>query len=204
MRPLATPLIPFPPSDPCRLWLAFASLDQPLPDIQPGALPCLVNLRLVVERALTTLPASWGTGPDVLPALRMLTIDLPSEGHLPAAWAGGFRKLATLVIDCKRSKQQQPQPGKHTPEDPAAPVAAAAAPAAPPPPPWHGPMYMSVSALQEWLTADGATPLAPLPPEWASPLSFPSLTMLSIRQCGLAGTIPAAWLQGGFPSLTVL
>jgi len=44
------------------------------------------------------LPVSWGSSSLVLPSLTGLSLQLPGTGQLPAEWARGFRKLASLVI----------------------------------------------------------------------------------------------------------
>lgn len=73
-----------------------------LPDISPGALPALTTLEIGLlgkaDSFRPTLPPSWGAGPDVLPSLRQLTLQLPISGPLPQQWAAGFPRLWMLWL----------------------------------------------------------------------------------------------------------
>lgn len=103
------------------------SLGAPLPDFQPWALPALQHLSFYFDQQDAALPASWGS-PDVLPALRDLSVQLRSVPALPAAWARGFRQLASLTISCFARV-----------DPPCGPAAPAGAPGEPPlelPPAW--------------------------------------------------------------------
>ena len=92
---------PTPP--PRRLTLTIPRLGAGLPDVAAGALPQLRTLHLLAAEQPTTLPASWGSRPDVLPELSDLSLTLGICGTLPASWAAGFSHLAMLVL------------GRHTP-----------------------------------------------------------------------------------------
>ena len=47
---------------------------------------------------LSTLPASWGGDPAVLPALQVMSMVMHFTGPIPAAWSRGFRQLHSLNI----------------------------------------------------------------------------------------------------------
>ena len=87
---------PTPP--PRRLTLTIPRLGAGLPDVAAGALPQLRTLHLLAAEQPTTLPASWGSRPDVLPELSDLSLTLGICGTLPASWAAGFSHLAMLVL----------------------------------------------------------------------------------------------------------
>jgi len=147
-----------------------------LPDIQPGALPSLLTFNLAIGHMRGTLPASWGASPAVLPSLRHLMLHVCFTGGLPAAWAKGFARLVDLNI--KRGCEGGDAWSRITQ---AALLRGTVVPPAPPPPP-----ALDMS----------------LPPEWAS--GFPKLSALELSTLGRCRTIPHAWLEGGFPSLTEL
>ena len=88
----------------CRLVMHTLDLQSPLPDIQPGALPRLQSLLLKAPSLQTTLPASWGASPEVLPALQTLTLTASFVGQLPPEWAHGFRQLTSLVLAVREDK----------------------------------------------------------------------------------------------------
>ena len=149
-------------------------LAGPLPDFEPGALPRLNLLAITADVLAATLPPSWGANPKVLPALQILRLDIPFTGKLPAEWASGFAQLTEFRITRRKPSNLSTQ----------------------------------------WLTEIGssaddvpmaryrqAAPVHP-PPEWAA--GFPQLRQLTLSGIGLAGSIPATWVQGGFPSLTDL
>lgn len=161
----------------CRLVLSTASLEAPLPDLQPGALSQLRSLALNVVNACAgkeqagctprveprplQLPASWGSS-GVLPALAELTLNLQGfVGPLPAEWARGFPSLSRLAIggnswmNCARS-------GNDSAGSPAG---------------------------------------GSLPPEWGGGL--PRVTQLALAGLGLSGSFPEAWLSG-LPALMEL
>ena len=149
-----------------------------LPYIHPGALPRLQTLSLdLPELAPSTLPASWGADPRVLPMLRTLSVHAPLAGPLPAAWAGGFKGLRQLSVVNTAAPGYLPAPNSNQP-------AAAHKPAAAP--------------------APAAVPAGPrgLPPEWA--LGFSGLQSLQLSGLDLPGSLPAAWVEGGFPQLAIL
>ena len=106
---------PQPPSHPanrhpicalCRLSLHSLNLRSQLPDMQPGALPRLQDLVLSATSLRMTMPASWGSRPDVLPALQMMTLKACFVGKLPSEWAQGFRQLTSLTLAA-----QEDEPG---------------------------------------------------------------------------------------------
>ena len=103
---------------PCRLSLAVYTLGAPLPDIQPGALPALEHfyLSLRMEAQHNVLPPIWGGSPQVLPSLLELTIISSIEGRLPAEWAGGFRRLRTLILLDSRIEFEHLRPYGRLPE----------------------------------------------------------------------------------------
>lgn len=102
--PLVNPTPPSTPSrhetsepnfSPCRLRLSARSLGAPLPDIQPGALPALGSLQLELPWLRTSLPASWGADPAVLPALEELKLQVRRQrcaaaNHFVAVASGGM------------------------------------------------------------------------------------------------------------------
>jgi hypothetical protein len=137
-------------------------LQGPLPDMLPGAFPCLKSLVLSGNTLRSTLPASWGSRPDTLPALEVLELSFQVEAPLPAAWAAGFGALKHLKIE-------------------------------------GGPA--GLSTLPPPLPAPAAMAA---PEEWGLPGAFPSLVELSLLRLPLAGTLPASWVDGGFPSLQEL
>ena len=81
----------------CSLYIVAPGFPGPLPDIQPGTLQRLKNIQ-ITSATLTTLPASWGGDPAVLPALQVLSLVMHFTGPLPAAWSRGFRQLRSLTI----------------------------------------------------------------------------------------------------------
>jgi hypothetical protein len=144
-----------------------------------GALPQLESLRLTAIDQPTTLPPSWGSGPDTLPALRELTLHMAVSGLLPAVWARGFRTLKALVVSsapCSPSTEQaQLLSGTAT----------------------------GGSDSSRSIRTHARAPEQPrLPPEWAA--GFPNLSALSLACLGMAGPIPQAWQEGGFPTLASL
>ena len=74
------------------------NLRSQLPDIQPGALPRLQQFFITTPSLQTTLPASWGSSPDVLPTLETLLVTAPLVGQLAPEWAHGFTKLTSLAL----------------------------------------------------------------------------------------------------------
>lgn len=78
---------------------AFTAAD-PLPAVQPGALPRLTELtmEMMAQRQPVPLPASWGS-PGVWPSLRELHVTSPIALPLPPGWAHGFSELQTLFLD---------------------------------------------------------------------------------------------------------
>lgn len=126
----------------------------------------------------------------MLPALQELRIQLSGIARLPAAWAGGFRRLELIVLSSFTDGilwQASSVPASeicHKREATTAGDAAAAAAA-----------------------AEGAAPgqgLSSLPPEWAGPGSFPSLSSLELNCLPLWGPLPRSWQDGGFPQITQL
>lgn len=149
-----------------RLAIRAGGLGGPLPDIQPGAFPALESLELQFEQLNSTLPASWGGDPRVLPALRHLRLALGAAGPLPAAWARGFHRLAGLAITVGHMTGRQA-------------VAGAAAP-------------QPVGQQPGSAVAD--QPPRRLPPEWAA--GFPALQSLHLLGAANGGSLPAAWQSG--------
>ena len=78
---------------PCSLSILLQALTaaDPLPPVQPGALPQLTNftMMLIKQARPIPLPASWGR-PDVLLSLRELYVTATVALPLPANWARGF------------------------------------------------------------------------------------------------------------------
>lgn len=177
------PLLLYFVSLPRRLTLWISWLDLPLPDIQPGALPVLDRLHIETEQLRTALPASWGAGAGVLPALRSLDITAQITGTLPAGWAHGFPQLTRLVIStyADGTREGGASPGRCG-------TSSGASLPLPAPP-----------ALE---AGAGANPPILLPAEWAT--GFPCLEVLALARLELTGSFPDAWLTGGFPALTAL
>lgn len=91
-----------------------------LPDIHEGALRALRVLQVLqTDRFAATLPASWGAGPGVLPALEELWVEMRVLGPLPPQWGagGGFPRLHTLYV-----RDMSREPPLHSSDPPAAPV----------------------------------------------------------------------------------
>lgn len=85
---------------------------QPLPPIQPGALPRLkqFNLRLDWQERPLSLPPSWGT-PEAWPLLQELVLVMPVQLPLPAGWGRGFARLRELYVTrVSWSAEQTTQP----------------------------------------------------------------------------------------------
>lgn len=62
-------------------------------------MPLLRILTIDANQLNMILPASWGSSPNVLPALQKLTLISSSlRGRLPSEWARGFINLTTLVV----------------------------------------------------------------------------------------------------------
>ena len=163
----------------------------PLPDIQPGALPALEQLFLEGSGMGGELPSSWGASPAVLPALRQLTLRLLLLGPLPAEWARGFRRLTVLAIS---NEDMRHYPAFDADSEPGrAGGRSRGSSIMPPPlqaPPVLPPRPHPLPQAQRW----------GLPPEWAG--GFPKLHSLSLAGMEqLAGPMPNAWQQGGFPVL---
>ena len=163
----------------CRLRLTATTLANPLPEIQPGALPRLEELHIEFNELRSTLPASWGSSPDVLPSLQQLSLVAQVEGELPREWAGGFKRLANMAI------VRMPDGATQILGEVFLQAAVAA-------------QRDKAASTQ---VAEQGTRLQ-LPAEWAT--GFPTLTHLSLFNLGLAGTIPQAWQRGGFPTLAHL
>lgn len=125
--------------------------------MQPGALPALEDVSLMVDSLQTTLPASWGSRADVLPALAELALKVGRlMGPLPPQWANGFAGLRRLEIK-------------------AAHISAAGVSAYPLqlPPEWaHG--FRSLDQLA--ITLPGLA--GSIPPEWLQVGCFPKLESL--------------------------
>ena len=169
----------------CRLVVIAPALGNgALPDIHPGALPRLQTLLLQLDGLRASLPASWGASPAVLPSLQVLDMQLGFAGTLPAAWAAGFPQLRTLdVTDVTYMSAAQVKVGWQ-------PMAQALLPPEPQPPPRQPPP----------LPAGGPPVL--LPVEWAA--GFGRLQLLRLLGLGIQGSLPEAWVQGGFPALQSL
>ena len=129
-----------------------------LPDMHPGALPRLVTLSLLFPCLRTPLPPSWGSSPNVLPALEDLELGVDLQGGLPAGWgSGGFRRLRRLAL---------PTPHLGTPRSPLEPWQL--------PPAWAA--VGAFPALQE-LSLTGVGVTGPLPDAWAGG-GLPALQLL--------------------------
>lgn len=155
---------------------------DPLPAVQPGALPRLVELSITLlgQPQPIPLPPSWGS-PSAWPSLRSLKVVAAVAAPLPASWGQGFRALQELVLHSNVASLAAPPtpPSAGGSEDPRlAPQPSAAPPSAPSP---SGSRHT-------------------LPAEWAR--GFPSLQALTLGFLGLSGTFPAAWqASGSFPQL---
>lgn len=152
-----------------RLRLGARSLSAPLPDIQPGALPALQLLHLELPWLSTSLPASWGAGTEVLPALEELSLQAVLEGPLPPSWRRGFASLRSLSLKV-RDTDAPPLPGG-LPADWAA-----------------GFPRLQLLELIEVRVSEPT-----LPGAWAGG-GFPRLQTLQLYRAGLTGTLPAALL----------
>ena len=155
-----------------------------LPDIQPGALPRLQTLLVQLDCLWASLPASWGASPQVLPSLQVLEVQLGFAGTLPAAWAAGFPQLRTLDITdvsymaAAKIKVGWPSMGQ----------------ALLPPGPQD-------TICQPPALPAGGPPVF-LPAEWAA--GFGRLQLLRLLGLGIQGSLPEAWVQGGFPAMQSL
>ncbi|KAL4428495.1 hypothetical protein ABPG75_002584 [Micractinium tetrahymenae] len=173
----------------------------PLPDIQPGALPSLRGLVLAYPNLTSTLPASWGSDPAVLPALEELRVVLGNTpGGLPPGWAaGGFRRLANIVLTSLQGFHQRyrvPTAQRAA----AAAAASAAADATPPsslPAAWGGGAFPALQSL----TVSGMHIVGSLPASWTTPGAFPALDQLRMWQMDLSGPLPERLFQAS-PRLT--
>lgn len=150
-------------------------LAGPLPELEPGALPRLTLLAITIDVFASTLPPSWGASREVLPALQKLELQFPFSGLLPAEWALGFAQLAELTILGRKPSGLSMQWAPQVGSSPGG----------------GGPMAYGGQAAPVHLL-----------PEWAA--GFPRLTKLTLSAIGVAGSIPDAWVEGGFPSLTDL
>jgi hypothetical protein len=81
------------------LYLPAFTAPDPLPALQPGALPRLVQLDLVLntQEHPVQLPPSWGD-PTVWPSLQVLKLNTAIVLPLPASWAHGFPALQELTL----------------------------------------------------------------------------------------------------------
>ena len=162
--------------------MALPQLGAGLPEMAAGALPQLESLHLTAIDQPTTLPPSWGSGPDTLQALRELTLHMAVSGPLPAVWARGFRTLKALVVSsapCSPSPEQAQLLSES-----------------------NGTATGGSDSSRSIRTRARATEQPRLPPEWAA--GFPNLSALSLACLGMAGPIPQAWQEGGFPTLASL
>lgn len=132
-----------------------------LPDIHPGALPVLEELRLDVTALHTTLPASWGARADVLPSLQQLTLRVGHlTGSLPPEWAKGFARLELLEISSAWASEAQ-------------------LPLQLPAQPLQLPAEWATSfQLLHTLSMFSVNATGTMPPEWLEEGSFPSLNTL--------------------------
>ena len=92
---------PHGPSLPCSMEMSVIGFTtpDPLPGVEPGALPLLqlLTLQLNYPQQPLRLPRSWGQ-PGAPPNLRSLKIVGPVALPLPVSWARGFPQLATLML----------------------------------------------------------------------------------------------------------
>ncbi|PSC77000.1 kinesin KP1-like isoform B [Micractinium conductrix] len=153
----------------------------PLPDIPPGALPSLRWLVLHPWALRSTLPASWGSSPDVLPALQHLELQLDVQGTLPAVWSRGFSSVRSISVEMQSTRQQdRGSSGGTLPADWAA-------------------GFKRLQTLN--LVELGLT--GPFPPAWLADGSFPSLHVLELSGNALSGTLPPQLFRS-LPSLSSL
>lgn len=104
----------------------------------------------------STLPASWGSSPDVLPALQHLELQLDVQGTLPAVWSRGFSSVRSISVEMQSTRQQdRGSSGGTLPADWAA-------------------GFKRLQTLN--LVELGLT--GPFPPAWLADGSFPSLHVL--------------------------
>lgn len=187
----------------CRLELAGPSLGSALPELPPGRLPALERLHLefdqvdqVDQGGPAALPASWGSSPEVLPALQALHVSMPLAPQLPADWGRGFWQLRQLRLLSPACGQRLAAAEAAAGPGPA-PAAAAAGESA-----GAGPKLDGDAGLPPAAPAGGPAP-APLPVTWAA--GFPALRELTLCGLGLGGALPDAWLQhSAFPLLSSL
>ncbi|KAL4431226.1 hypothetical protein ABPG75_006482 [Micractinium tetrahymenae] len=162
-------------SIPAALVIAASALGGQLPDIQPGAMPLLQHLLLHAPGLQSTLPPGWGAGADVLPSLRRLDLTFSVHGRLPGGWAAGFRSLEQLSIAYS--------------------------------PIWRADGVWMEGGSQgkgRWPEAAPSAEARTLPEGWAAPGSFPSLRTLRLGGLGMSGSLPASWVDGGWPALEEL
>ncbi|KAL4423507.1 hypothetical protein ABPG77_003640 [Micractinium sp. CCAP 211/92] len=161
-----------------RLRLAARSLGAPLPDIQPGALRALRLLFLEMPWLQTSLPASWGASPAVLPSLEELSVQAVFTGMLPPAWHRGFPSLRELSLR-NRHTNPPPLPGALPGE-------------------WaEGFPRLLLLGLVDVRLSEPTLPAA-----WAEG-GFPLLQTLQLFGMALRGSLPATLLPA-HPSLRVL
>ena len=179
----------------CRLHVLAPSFPGPLPAILPGAFQQLQALHLTAS-AVTTLPASWGSQPAVLPALQKLSLRLHLVGPLPAAWSGGFgrlQSLSVLTVDVAGS-----------------PAEASWFEAA-----GRGNLKTTALSLRilpsEWaagfpvlryLELEGLHIAGPFPTSWSAHSSFPTISSMSLHDNHLTGSLPEEVFKN-HPSLII-
>ena len=143
---------------------------EPLPPVQPGAVPKLVDLTIFVIGQIRPilLPPSWGL-PGIWPSLRELHVQAAIAMPLPASWAHGFAALETLFLN----SNTKPNIAIGAPDADLSPVASADGPAHPPPEEWARGFPKLQSLTLAYLTLNGTFPAA-----WQARGSFPELREL--------------------------
>jgi len=166
------------------------TLEGPLIDVWPGALPRLTSLHIEASNR-TTLP--------LLP---------PADQRPTASHTHGSsgNQTGTAVQRGVGLRSALPASWGARPDVlPALEELALVLQVVPPLPAAWARGFRRLRSL--YITAPPDAPQPPiagnvLPPEWAA--GFPALRWLSVIRLGLTGSFPAAWEQGGFPQLTQL
>ncbi len=109
---------------PCSLALLFPAFTaaNPLPPVQHGAVPQLVDFSIILigQTWPIPLPASWGL-PGIWPSLRFLQLTAAIALPLPSEWAHGFPALEKLFLDSNTDRRLK-DVGSKADRSPAAPI----------------------------------------------------------------------------------
>ena len=172
----------------CRLDITVPTLQGPLPDIQPGALPLLTSLHIEASNRTSQL-ASLLTQQHTVASQNSSSSQAEAaaprgkglRAALPDSWGAGPDVLPALQHLTLVLQLVPPLPAAWSRGFPRL-------------------RYLRISA-----PVDAPLPATAgnvLPPEWAA--GFPALRWLSLVRLGLTGGFPATWAEGGFPQMNQL